>query len=73
MVVEECSRHLEEVLLPVVVSMLDAWNFCYVLPSLEPITNIDDTEIIIPHALQMGWAESLPFFCAATETARDIV
>ena len=27
---------------------------------------------MIPSALQMGWTESPPFFCAATETARDI-
>ena len=44
----------------------DAWNFCYVLPPKNPGTSI-------PHALQMGWAESPPFFCAATETARDII
>ena len=36
-------------------------------------TSLDDIEIVIPHALQMGWSESPPFFCAATETARDII
>ena len=51
----------------------DAWNFCYVLPPKKPGTSIDELEIVIPHALQMGWAESPPFFCAATETARDII
>ena len=51
----------------------DAWNFCYVLPPKNPGTSIDELEIVIPHALQMGWAESPPFFCAATETARDII
>ena len=56
-----------------VVSMLDAWNFCYVLPSKQLLTNIDDLEIIVPHALQMGWSESPPLFCTATETARYII
>ena len=52
------------------VSEQDAWNFAYVLPGRtagEPI------QLVIPDALQMGWSESPPFFCAATETARDII
>ena len=52
-----------------VVNEADTWNFAYVLPSLNPG---DDIELVIPDALQMGWSESPPFFCAATETARDI-
>ena len=57
-----------------VVNQKDAWNFCYVLPSTKNNQQtIDNTEIVVPHALQMGWAESPPFFCAATETARDII
>lgn len=36
----------------------DAWNFCYVMPTEEPLTNLDDAEIIVPNSLQMGWAES---------------
>ena len=28
--------------------------------------------LIVPTSLQMGWVESPPFFCAATETVRDI-
>ena len=51
----------------------DAWNFCYVLPSLKPSTNLGDTEIVVPNSLQMGWCESPPFFCSGTETARDII
>lgn len=52
-----------------VVNEQDAWNFAYVLPQLN-----DDEEIqlVIPDALQMGWSESPAFFCAATETARDL-
>ena len=51
----------------------DAWNFCYVLPSASTSTTLDDIDIVVPHALQMGWSESPPFFCAATETARDVI
>jgi len=48
----------------------DAWNFCYVLPSEND--NID-IEIVVPNALQMGWCESTPFFCAASKMARDTI
>ena len=34
-------------------------------------TNLDELEIVIPNCLQMGWCESPPYFCAASETARD--
>ena len=46
----------------------DEWNFSYVLPQPpgEPVI------IVIPTSLQMGWVESPPYFCAATETSRDI-
>ena len=44
------------------------WNFCYVLPQPpgEPI------KLVVPKALQMGWIESPPYFCAASETGRDV-
>jgi hypothetical protein len=44
------------------------YNFAYVLPQdkEKPIT------LVVPTSLQMGWVESLPYFCAVTETARDI-
>jgi hypothetical protein len=51
----------------------DAWNFCYVLPQAEAVTNIEDILIVVPSCLQMGWCESPPFFCAASETARDVI
>ena len=35
-------------------------------PEGEPI------KLVIPTLLQMGWVESPPYFCAATETARDV-
>jgi hypothetical protein len=55
------------------VSDEDAWNFCYVLPSLKPVDNEDDIELVVPNSLQMGWCESPPFFCSGSETARDII
>ena len=47
----------------------DKWNFAYVLPG----TVGEPTRLLIPHALQMGWTESPGYFCAATETGRDIM
>ena len=46
-----------------------AWNFAYVLPSEN---HRGDPELAIQDALQMEWSESPAFFCAATETARDL-
>ena len=51
----------------------DAWNFCYVLPSENDNIDIDEIESVVPNALQMGWCESPPFFCTASETARDTI
>ena len=44
------------------------WNFVYVLPNHHR----KPTEIVVPSALQMGWVLSPPFFCAQSETARDV-
>ena len=55
------------------VSEEDAWSFCYVMPTLDPPTSLDDVQIVVPNCLQMGWCESPPFFCAASETARDVI
>ena len=55
------------------VSNEDAWNFCYALPSTSPDQHIDETMIVVPNSLQMGWTESPPCFCAGTETARDLM
>ena len=45
------------------------YNFCYVLPQPagEPI------RIVVPSAFQMGWKDSPPYFCTATETRRDFI
>ena len=51
----------------------DAWNFCYVLPAESEIKDLNDVEIVVPNSLQMGWTESPPYFCAASETARDVI
>lgn len=47
----------------------DEHNFAYVLPQLNPN---DPIWIVIPSALQMGWKLSPPYFCAASESARDV-
>ena len=47
----------------------DEFNFCYVLPQTSPD---DPIQLVVPTSLQMGWRSSPPFFCAATETARDV-
>ena len=46
----------------------EEWNFAYVLPQPEgrPV------KLVVPTSLQMGWIESPPYFCAASETGRDV-
>ena len=51
------------------VSDKDFCNFCYILPQTMSLKNIDDTLIVIPKCLQMGWRESPPSFYTAYETA----
>jgi hypothetical protein len=45
------------------------WSFAYVLPSTH---NSDAVSLVVPTSLQMGWIESPAYFCAASETARDV-
>ena len=45
------------------------WNFAYALPG----STAEPPRLVIPHALQMGWTESPGYFCATTETGRDIM
>ena len=47
-------------------------QFCYVLPQLPGASPDEEIMIVVPAALQMGWKSSPPFFCAATETGRDV-
>ena len=51
------------------VNATNAWNFAYVLPKLD---KNEEIMLVIPDALQMGWSESPAFFCAVTETVRDV-
>ena len=46
----------------------EEWNFAYVLPQEEGMP----VKVVVPTSLQMGWIESPPYFCTASETARDI-
>ena len=43
------------------------WNACSVIPD-PPVAR---TRVVVPSALQMGWAESPAYFCATTEMGRD--
>jgi len=47
----------------------DDWHFAYVLPKAHPD---EPTRLVIPSSLQMGWCDSPAYFCAASETARDV-
>ncbi len=47
----------------------EEWNFAYVLPSTH---GSGDPVLVVPTSLQMGWIESPPYFCTASETARDV-
>jgi hypothetical protein len=46
----------------------EEWNFAYVLPQKEG----EPVLLVVPTSLQMGWVESPPYFCTATEMARDV-
>jgi hypothetical protein len=46
----------------------EEYNFAYVLPQEDGKL----VTLVMPTSLQMGWVESPPYFCAATETVRDI-
>lgn len=47
----------------------DEWHFAYVLPKQCPE---EPTQLVVPSSLQMGWCDSPAFFCAASETGRDV-
>ena len=44
------------------------WNFAYVLPQKEG----EPIRLVIPTSLQMGWIETPGYFCAASETGRNV-
>ena len=64
-----CKVDLKDGFWRMVVPTDDEENFAYVLPTAH---DDDEILIVIPCALQMGWKLSPPYFCAATETARDV-
>jgi hypothetical protein len=47
----------------------EEWHFAYALPKASPD---EPTRLVIPSSLQMGWCNSPAYFCAASETARDV-
>jgi hypothetical protein len=44
------------------------WNFAYVMPC-DPGQPM---QLVILHALQLGWNKSPAYFCATTETVQDV-
>jgi hypothetical protein len=46
----------------------EEWIFAYIFP--QPPSEL--VCIVVPTSLQMGWVESPSYFCATTETSRDI-
>lgn len=64
-----CKVDLKDGFWRMVVPTEEEENFAYVLPTAN---DGDEIMIVIPCALQMGWKLSPPYFCAATETARDV-
>ena len=46
----------------------EEWNFAYVLPQAEG----EPVCLMVPTLLHKGWVESPPYFCAASEMARDV-
>jgi hypothetical protein len=46
----------------------EQWNFAYMLPQPTGTPIV----LVIRSPLQMGWVESPPSFCAATETSCDV-
>jgi hypothetical protein len=51
-----------------IVTREERWNFSYVMPARPG----EELMVVVPSALQMGWNESPAFFCATTETVRDV-
>ncbi len=47
----------------------EEWNFYYIWPQAPG----KPRRLIVPSLLQMGWVESAPYFCVASETLRDVM
>ncbi len=63
-----CKLDISDSFWRLVIQEADCFNFAYVLPQAvgEPI------RLVFLAAVQMGWVEILGFFCAVTESARDL-
>ncbi len=63
-----CKLDISDSFWRLVIQDTDCFNFAYVLfqAAGKPI------HLVIPAAVQMGWVESPGFFCAVTESARDL-
>ena len=48
-------------------------NFGYVLLYFAPTKEIANINIVVSNYLHMGWYKYPHFFCAALETARDVI
>jgi hypothetical protein len=46
----------------------EEWKSAYILPQKEG----EPVLLVVPTSLQMGWVESPPYFCTATEMAGDV-
>ena len=55
------------------VSSIDACKFCYVLLQFHDVKNSDAIKLAALNFLQMVWCKSPPFFCAASDMARDVI
>jgi hypothetical protein len=63
-----CKLDISDGFWRLIVQAVDSFNFAYVLPQCEG----EPVRIVVPSAVQMGWVESPPLFCAITESAQDI-
>ena len=46
----------------------EEWNFAYILLQAGG----EQVMLVVPASLRMGWIESPPYFCAASESVRDV-
>ena len=51
-----------------IITREERWNFAYVMLTKPG----EELMVVVPSTLQMGWNESPAFFCATTETVRDV-
>ena len=63
-----CKLDIRDGFWRLVVQEQGSFNFAYVLSQQEG----EPVHIVVPLAVQMGWAESPPLFCTVTESTRDL-